>query len=272
MTSLLCGLAAACCWAGVNVIASQVTRDRAPCEFAFWLNMLGFVLCAPVALALLPAAHVSLRTVLVLALAGVMAAATTRLVGIALARGRLSIVGPLLSLEGAVAAAMVIAVGGAMSRSTVVGGLLAVAGSVAVGLAAARKGHLEGSALAVMAAACGGVSLWAFARQPLAPVLAFAIMRAFGVVALAPLVVDWGRPRNLRWLSAIAVLDVGANLIFLVGARGGSLPVTAVLASQFGTLTAIGGVWRWREALNAAQVAGLVVLGVGVAIIATASG
>jgi len=271
MTSLVCGLAAACCWALVNVVASQVTRDPEPCELAFWVSVLALALSAPLGLTELPSARVSVHDLAMLALAGVAVAATVRLLAVALEHGQLSVVGPLQSLEGLVAAGLVVVLGGGIARSALVGGLLAGAGGVTVGLAASRKGHLADAALALPAAACAGVTLWALGQQSLAPVLAYTVMRAASVLALAPGVADWRRPRHLRWLLLIAALDLVADLLYLLGVRGGSLAVTAVLASQFGTLTAIGGVWRWRESLNAAQLAGLVVLGCGIAIVAAGS-
>ncbi len=268
MTSLVCGLAAACCWALGNVVISQVTRDPEPCELAFWISALALALSAPLGLAQLPSAHVSIHDLAMLALAGAAAAATVRLLAVALAHGQLGVVGPLQSLEGLVAAGLVVAFGGGVAGSTLVGGLLAGVGGATVGLAASRKGHLTDAALALPAAACAGVTLWALGQQSLTPVLAYMLMRAASVLALAPSVADWRVPRHLRWLLLIAALDLVADLVYLLGVRAGSLAVTAVLASQFGTLTALGGVWRWSESLNAAQIAGLVVLGCGIAIVA----
>lgn len=59
-----------------------------------------------------------------------------------------------------------------------------------------------------------------------------------------------------------------ADVLFLLGARAGLLPATAVLAAQFGTLTALDGIWRWKESLTIVQIAGLLILGAGVTAIA----
>lgn len=254
------------------MIASQVARAPGARDVAFWFNMLGLALCAPLGLALLPGAEISTHDLLLLALAGAATGIAIRLANAALASGQLSVVGPLMSLEGAVAAALVIGFGGTVDGTALLGGLLAAAGGVAIGVAAARKGHLSGSALAVPAAVLGGVALWSFAQQSLTPLLAFAIVRVFSTLTLSPTVSSWRLPPRLRAMLVAAALDMCANLVYLVGARGGSLEVTAVLASQFGVLTALGGVLHWRESLSRAQVTALLVLGVGVAMIAGTSG
>jgi drug/metabolite transporter (DMT)-like permease len=271
MTSLVCGLAAACCWAGANLLAARVTRDPDVRDFAFWSSLFGVALGAPLGIALLPSAHVSLHDVLALALAGTAAGIAVRLLATALAHGQLTVVGPLQSLEGAVAAALAIAFAGQVDGAQLVGGLLAVAGSVTVGVAAARRGHLVASAGALPVAALGGVALWLFAQQTLAPLVAFAIVRAFAALTLAPQVTSWRPPPRARAMLAVAAVAAGGDLFYLLGARAESLAVTAVLASQFGVLTALGGVWHWHESLGRAQIAGLLVLGAGVAVIAAAS-
>jgi drug/metabolite transporter (DMT)-like permease len=269
MTSLVCGLAAACCWAAANILASRITRDPSMRDFAFWFNMLGLALCAPVGIVLLFTAHVSMHDMLALALAGVAGAVTVRLLSSALATGQLSVVGPLQSLEGAVAAALAIELGGRIDSTALLGGLLAVTGGAAVGIAAGRRGHMSKSVLALPGAAFGGLALWAFAQQTLTPLVAFTITRAFSTLTLAPRVSSWSLPRNMRSMLVVAALDVGGNILYLLGARAESLAVTAVLASQFGVLTALGGIWHWHESLSKMQMVGLVVLGAGVAVLAT---
>jgi hypothetical protein len=147
---------------------------------------------------------------------------------------------------------------------------VSVLGSVTVAFGAARRGHLAGSSYALPAATCAGVVLWALAHQTLAPILALMIARAVGAIVLAPTVPAWRLPPNMRWLVVVAAMDITGNALFIVGAHAGSLPATAVLAAQFGTLTALAGIWRLKESLTVPQVVGLLILGVGVAVIAAA--
>ncbi|HEV7941439.1 MAG TPA: DMT family transporter [Solirubrobacteraceae bacterium] len=269
MTSLLCGLAAACCWASTNVLAARVVRGSDPNQFAFWLNLLGCAIAAPVGLAQLSSAHVSPDDVLWLALTGVGAAATGLLLTRALRHGQLGVVGPLMSLEGAIAAVLGIAFAAESVPGIELGGIaVSIVGAVTVAFGATRRGHLAGSSYALPAAACAGVALWAFAQQPLAPLLALMIARFCGATALLPTLTKLRLPRGIGWLLGIAALDVLANALFLLGARAGSLSTTAVLAAQFGTLTAIGGVWHWKESLSMLQIAGLLVIAAGVTAIA----
>jgi len=124
------------------------------------------------------------------------------------------------------------------------------------------------SSHALPAALFAGVSLWAFTRQSLPPLAAFAVMRGVGAAALLPATEIRRAPRMRAWLMAVAALDVVGNVLFLVGSRGGSAAVTAIIAGQFGTMTAVGGALLWRESFATMQVLGLLALATGVALIA----
>jgi drug/metabolite transporter (DMT)-like permease len=253
----------------MNILASRLARGPDPREFIFWFSLIECLLCAPVGLVLLGTTHVSTADILWLMLTGVCAAAAGSLLTAALRHGQLGVVGPLLALEGAVAALLGIAYAGGMPSVALDGGLgVSVLGGMTVAFGATRRGHLAGSRYALAAAFCAGIALWAFTRQPLAPLLALMITRIFGSLTMLPTVSRWRLPSGLRWLLAVAVLDITANVLFLVGVRGGSLSTTAVLAAQFGTFTALGGIWHWKESLTGLQVAGLIILAAGVAVVA----
>ena len=257
----------------MNVLATRLARGPDQRAFPFWFSLLECVLCAPVGLVLLGSAHISLQDFLWLALTGVSAAATGWLLTAALRHGQLGVVGPLLAIEGAIAAVLGIAFAGRLPGLVLSGGLLvSVAGAFTVALGATRRGHLAGAPQALLAAAFAGVALWAFAHQPLEPLLALLIARLCGAAVLAPTVSRWRLPQGLRWLLAVSLLDIAANVLFLLGTRAGSLSAVAVLAAQFGTLTALGGMWHLKESLTRLQLAGLLILAVGVAAVAVAAG
>ncbi len=245
-----------------------MVRGPEPRAFAFWFSLLELALCAPLGLVLLGSQSISPDDILWLALAGVGIAAAARLGALAFRHGQLGVVGPLLSLEGVVAALLSFVFLGRISGIVLGGIVVSAIGSVTVAFGATRRGHLAGSSYALPAAACAGVALWAFTRQPLTPLLTLTITRIFSTLVLIPTVPKWRLPPSMRWLLAIVVIDVTADTLFLVGARAGSLPATAVLAAQFGTLTAFGGIWRWKESLTVLQIAGLLLLGAGVTAIA----
>jgi drug/metabolite transporter (DMT)-like permease len=272
MTSILCGLAAACCWATANVLGTRVARGGAdPREFAFYFHVLECALCAPVGLVLLSSAHISADDVFWLAVVGASTAATSRLLNLAFRHGRLGVIGPLMSLEGVVAIALAIVATGHSSAVVLWGIAISTVGCLAVAFAAQQRGHLAGSSYALPAAVFSGVALWALAHQPLNPLLATMIARGIGAAMLAPGVPKWRVPPVLAWMAAVAALDATANTLFLIGSRAGSLAATAVLAAQFGTFTALGGVWHWKESLTIPQVVALLILGAGVAAIALSS-
>lgn len=258
------------------MLATRVARGPDPRQLAFWFNACGCLLCLPPGLVLLGSAHVSLGDALWLTLAGVGTAATIRLMAFAFERGRLGVVGPLMSLEGAVTAMLALAVAGQMPGVVLSGIAISVLGSVAVAFGAARRGHLPGAPHALLAAACAGVVLWALAHQSQSPFVALMVARAVGAAVLVPTISRWRMPRdgrwripnNIRWLLTLAAFDVAGNTMFMLGSKAGSVPATAIMAAQFGTLTALAGVWRLKETLTGLQVIGLLILGAGVAAIA----
>lgn len=257
----------------MNVVATRLARGSEQRALPFWFSLLECLLCAPAALVLLGHAHISRQDLLWLALTGIGGAATGWLLTAALRHGQLGVVGPLLALEGAIAALLGIAVSGHSPSIELGGGLLISAlGGATVGFGATRRGHHAGAPYALITAVCAGFTLWAFAHQSLSPLLALLIVRLCGVSVLLPTVSKWRLPEGLRWLLAIALLDIAANVLFLAGVRAGSLSATAVLAAQFGTFTALGGMWHLKESLTRVQLAGLLILGAGVAAVAIGAG
>ncbi len=72
----------------------------------------------------------------------------------------------------------------------------------------------------------------------------------------------------LRYVIAIAVLNTGANALYIAATRAGSTTVAAVVTSMFPAVTVL---WAWRvfgERLRAVQVAGVGLALVAVGLIA----
>src|SRR5436190_560532 len=134
-------------------------------------------------------------------------------------------------------------------------------------------GHLlRASVLAGAAALCFGSGLYATGRVSEALPIAWALIppRLIGVVTVAlPLIAS----RRLQLTRAAApfvvasgLAEVGGFTSYAVGARHG-IAIAAVLASQFAALAALGAYVLFHERLSRIQVAGVVAIAAGVAVL-----
>jgi drug/metabolite transporter (DMT)-like permease len=188
--------------------------------------------------------------------------------------GRVSIVAPITSTEGAIAAVLAVATGEALGVKSVV--LLA---AIAVGVVLASRTGSVGAGqparstfLAICAAVFFGASLFATAKVSLALPLVFALIppRLVGVAAIT---VPSAVTRTLRLTRAALPLVVLSGLCevagftsYAVGARHG-IAVSAVLASQFAALAAVAAYFLFGERLRPLQVAGVATIAIGVALL-----
>ena len=103
-----------------------------------------------------------------------------------------------------------------------------------------------------------------------------------GLAVVAPVALAQGKPEGLDatsvgWLVVAGLSNVGGLLLiytgfvsYAIGARHG-IAVTAVLASQFAALAAIGAAIFWGERLGRLGVIGIAVIAVGVAVVSALS-
>ena len=196
----------------------------------------------------------------------------------ALRVGKVSIVGPISSTEGAIAALLAIVAGEAIGPGIGVTLGLIVVGVVLAGITpgGGSGDPLRASLLACGAALCFGVGLYATARVsgalPLVWALVWALVpaRVLGVVVVAlPLIVS----RRLRitlpalpLVVASGLCEVAGFASYAIGSRHG-IAVAAVLASQFAALAAIAAYLLFHERLTRLQLAGVTGIAVGVAVV-----
>ena len=193
----------------------------------------------------------------------------------AYARGKVSIIAPIASTEGAIAATIAIALGAAATPLLVVA-LVVTAGGIVLttlepGTRAADLRFRGGGylLLAVGAALAFGLGLYAAGRASESVPLAWIVMagRLVGAVFVAlPLLLT----RRLRVRRAVlplvlvsGLLEVAGYLLFTWGARE-NIAVAAVLSSQFAVLVAIVS-HRLGERLAARQWLGVGLAAAGVA-------
>jgi drug/metabolite transporter (DMT)-like permease len=278
MIAVLGGLGAAACWALTGILGQRTSRAIGELSAYAWAALAGLILTAAPAAIALAGDPVSATTLVQLALAGVLNVIGLVAQFAALARGRVSMVIPISSAEGAVAA-VAAAVAGAHLGGTGWLALGVVMAGVAITAAGAESEAGDGGGspwpgvgLAVVSAVSFGIGLFlqghAGGHVPLG--LAIAPPSAMGALLVtAPL----GANRRLRapggqWLSlvGIAVAELGGFLAYVIGARH-SVPVAAVLSSQYATIAVIVGVLllgdrprRWQWVGYVAIIAGVTVL------------
>lgn len=283
--AILGGLATAVLWATTLLGSQKSSREIGAWSTLAWVMLVGLVVAVP--LVLLTGQDVQLdgRDMLHLAVAGVANSAGLVLVYTALRRGKVGVVGPIVSTEGAIGATLAVLAGDAISGAAI--GILAL---IAVGVAMASiersnrpaDGEPEVSALVTAALALGGallfgINLYVTSRLATDLPLAWAILpaRLAGVLGVTiPLVVG----RRLRLTRAavplvvlVGLAEVAGVVTFSLGARE-SAAIAAVIASQFAGIAAMAAFLLYGERLSRVQVGGVVVIAVGVGLLAAFQG
>jgi drug/metabolite transporter (DMT)-like permease len=280
--AIVFGLVTAVLWAGTLLGSARSARLIGAWSTLAWVMLIGLVITLPLVLAG-PPVSLSTEDLLHLLLAGVGNTGGLLLVYTALRRGKVAVVGPIVSTEGAIGATLAILAGDPVTAGTIA--LLALI-AVGVAMAAAERAVDESSAavdeqasprvtalIAIAGALLFGVSLYAMSRiagdLPVAWVALPA--RLIGTVAVSlPLILS----RRIRLTRAaapfvvfVAVAEVLGVVTFALGARD-SAPVTSVLASQFAAIAAVAAYFLYGERLSRVQVVGVATIAVGVALLA----
>ncbi|HEY1513979.1 MAG TPA: DMT family transporter [Gaiellaceae bacterium] len=276
MIAIVAGLGAALCWAAATLCAAKASRLIGARSVLAWVMLTGLAITLPIA-----AFSGIPRNLHGVELTWIVLAGSGNVAGLLLAyeamsRGKVSIVAPISSTEGAIAALLAVATGEALGLSSAVLLALIAAGVVLASLTSsddAVGGHTIEATLLAAAAACSfGVSLFATARVSNALPLVWAVLppRVVGVTVVAlPLLAA----RRVRIEAAAVplvltsgVCEVAGFTAFSLGARH-SIAVSAVLASQFAAFAALAAFFLFRERLRTAQVFGITMIAVCVALL-----
>ncbi len=274
MIAVLGGLGAAVFWAGALLTASRATRLANPQSVLAGVMLTGFVIVAPLAIADGVPEALGRHELAWLALAGAGNVLGLLLNYGALRVGKVSIVGPISSTEGAIAAVLAVLAGEAISPGVGVTLALVVVGIVLAGVTpgGGSGDPLRATVLACGAALCFGAGLYATARVSEALPLVWALVpaRVLGVVAVALPLVASRRLRITRpalpLVVASGICEVAGFAAYAAGSRHG-IAVAAVLASQFAALAAVAAFVLFRERLTRTQLAGVAAIAVGVAFV-----
>ncbi len=276
MIAIFGGLGAASVFATAMLSASRGTRLIGPQSFLAGVMLVGLVVTLP-AVAARSVPHIGGADARWLLLSGGGNVAGLLCAYAALRLGKVGIVAPIVSTEGAIAAVFAVVAGEGISP-----GAGATLGVIACGILLSGvtrdvdevRGDprgLRASVFAVAAALAFGASLYATARVGASLPTAWAVLpaRVIGVAAVAvPLVVS-RRLRITRRALPFVVLsglcEVAGFALFTIGSRHG-IAVSAVLASQFAAIAAVAAYLLFGERLARVQLAGVasIVVGVGV--------
>jgi drug/metabolite transporter (DMT)-like permease len=276
--AVLGGLGAALMWAATTLCSSRSTRMIGARSVLSWVMIVGCAIVIPwVAVTGVPAGLDGAAAAW-LVVSGAGNVAGLLLTYAALRTGKVGVIAPIISTEGAIAAVIALVTGERVGVASGVMLLVIAAGIVLAGAAREPGPAREPSApderravaLALAAAACFGVGLYSTGRVSLDLPVAWALLpaRAIGVAVVAAPLALTSRLRLSRDALPLVVAgglcEVAGFGLFAVGARHG-IAVSAVLASQFGGIAAIAGFLLFRERLVRVQVIGVTAIVVGVA-------
>ena len=259
-----------------------------------WVMIVGFVAGLVPALLVIPTAPtLDGWQVAGLVVCGLSYTAGLLLAYLALSVGRVSIVAPITSTEGAATAVIAVLLGEAISAPTALILAILVVGIVLASIekaadpadqaappptAGQRRTHdpaknRRAVLLAVAAAAAFSIGLFVSARLGESVPLAWIVVvpRLVGMLVIALPLILRGRLRLTRRAAPLVVvsgvLEAAGTVFFVVAAQDG-VATAAVIASQFAALAAVGGFLLFGERLARVQVIGIVVIAIGVAVLA----
>lgn len=276
MIAVLGGLGAALAWATTMLTASRASPLIGSWSTLAWVMLTGLLVVGPVALVQGRPEGLDRGAMTWLAIAGFGNIAGLLLVYTALRIGKVGVIAPISSTEGAIAAVIAVVAGETLGVWTAFALIIVAAGVVLAARPAEPEeaGHDDPRAalLALAAALAFGAGLYATGRASLDLPIAWAVLppRLLGVVFVTVPLALSGRllltRRAVPFVVASGLAEVAGFVSYAVGARHG-IAIAAVLASQFAALAAVGAAVFFKERLTRVGVAGVVVIAVGVAVV-----
>ena len=263
------------CWAATTLTASRATRLIGPQSVLAWVMLVGFVVAAPLTAARGVPGDLGRAELGWLALAGAGNVGGLLLVYRALRVGKVSIVAPISSTEGAIAALVAIAAGESIGIGSALMLALIACGVVLASIVPAEGSDehpLQASLLASAAALCFGAGLYSTGRISEALPLVWSLIapRVVGVAVVALPLIAARRLQISRaalpYVVGSGLAEVGGFASYAVGARHG-IAIAAVLASQFAAVAALAAFLLFRERLTRTQLVGVVTIAAGVAVL-----
>jgi drug/metabolite transporter (DMT)-like permease len=272
------GLGAALVWALSTLCSARSSRILRPASVVAWVALTG--LAANIVLIALDRPAVSLGAADV---GWMLAAGAGNAVGLllgytALRHGKVGLVAPIISTEGAVAAVVAVAAGERLGAApaallVVIAGGIVVAAVAREELPVPEERKRLSVELALLAALSFGLGLYATARLGATLPVGWAALppRLVGVLGVAVPLALSGRLELTRRAVPLVVTsglaEVGGFALYVIGARH-DIAVTAVLASQFAAVAGVAAFVLFRERLTRLQLGGVTCIVLGVAVLA----
>jgi drug/metabolite transporter (DMT)-like permease len=271
---ILGGLGAAFSWGLSTVVASRSTRMIGSQQALAYVMLLGLGALAVLAPASGLPQDATGRAWAWAVVGGLGSAVGLSMMYRALRLGKVGVVAPIASTEGALAAVFAIALGETLTAA-VAACLVVIAGGVVVVTMRGHAAdvHLRPSLYALSAACLFGVNLVASARagDALGALWTILVARIVGVAVIALPLLLRGRlrlPGAAWWMvSFSAVAELVGYVSYVTGAHHG-VAIPAVLGSQFAAVATITSFVILGERVGPRQVAGAIVIVAGVSVLA----
>ncbi|MBF6606374.1 MAG: EamA family transporter [Chloroflexi bacterium] len=286
MIAVVGGAVAAACWAVATIVSSRSSRMIGASSVLAWVMVVGMVAAAGPAVIVRPTSDLHPAAIVLAVVAGFAYVIGLYLNYRALRIGPVGIAAPIASTEGALAAVIAVALGETLTTAAAVTLVVIVSGVALASMApgarasepsAARLDHVRSTrttaAFASAAALAFAIGLVASARSVTLgmPVVWVALIaRCVGVAFVAAPLIASGRIRLVRRAVPLVVIagvgEVIGSSAYTIGAQAG-IATTAIVASQFAPLAAVGAYLLFGERLGRLQVVGVALVVVGVAVL-----
>jgi drug/metabolite transporter (DMT)-like permease len=281
MLVIAAALGAALAWGIAAGCDNRSTRMIGSLQALAWVQVIGLAQVLPLALYEGMPSRPSGG-----ALAWIIVGAAGATVGITLAyaaigRGAVSVVAPVMAVDGALAAVAAVVLGEHIAAVTAAGlGIVVVAMLVVLHATAAQEragvaGHSLAAVVLAASAACGfAIFLLAAIRagDALGDAQLQVLYRVVPLVVIGiPLALrgQFGRPgKAWAYVTAAAALQFAGFVLYRVAGRSGDVAIPSVLSSQFAVFAIVGGVLLFGERLSRRQIGGLAALLAGIAVVA----
>lgn len=277
MLAVLGGVGAALAWTVSTLCSSRSSRLIAPTAVVAWVMVFGLILSAPIAAANGIPKHLISGSGIWLLVGGGGNVLGLMLAYRALRIGKVGLVSPITSTEGAIAAVIAVIAGESLALSVAITLVVIVFGVCLAAIPSdalehtERLAHPRAVAFAIGAAFSFGISLYGTGRAGAVFPSAWVVLsaRLIGVPVIAAPLALRGRleltRRALPLVIASGIAEVVGFFSYTDGSRHG-IAIASVLASQFAATSALGAFLLFKERLSRLQLVGVVVVicGVGV--------
>jgi drug/metabolite transporter (DMT)-like permease len=281
MLVIVAALGAAAAWGISAAFDNRSTRIIGALQALAWVQVIGFVLVLPMAIWEGAPSQPSGRSLAWIVLGAVGVSVGLTFAYAALGRGAVSVVSPVMAVDGALAALASVALGEHIAVATAAGLGIVIAGMLVVlhATAAQERAGVAGHSLSAVLLAGGGACGFAifllaviragdaFGDGQLQLIYRIVPFAAVGVPLLLRGRLGWPG-KAWTWVTAAAALQTAGFVLYRVAGRSGDVAIPSVLSSQFAVFAIIGGVLVLGERLSRRQIGGLAGLLVGVAVIA----